>query len=131
AREDGRVGAHQAFRPARPDDRHALGDGRHLLAGALGEEDLERERGERARVIVDAAIALRLAEDRDDVLGAERGRIEEPRRFTDVVGRAHANLERLGIHTWVLLSDGEWARRPAHGCARALRARGRNRYAAA
>ena len=123
AREDGRVRAHQALGPARPDDRHAPGDGRDLLARALGEQDLERERGERARVVVDAAVAFRLPEDGDHVLGAERGRIEESRGFTDVVGSAHADLERLSVHTSILLSDDVRARVP--------RARGRNRRAAA
>src|SRR5262249_22605666 len=100
-----RVRAHQALGPAGPDDRHALGDRRHLLARALGEQDLERERGERAGVVVDAAVALRLAENRNDVLGAERARVEQSGGFADVVWGAHTNLECLGIHRDVLLGD--------------------------
>ena len=99
AREDRRVRAHQALGAAGPDDGDALGDRLDLLPGALGQQQLERERRERAREVVDAPVALGFAEDGHDVLGAERPLVEEARRLAHVIGSPHTNLERLSVHT--------------------------------
>src|SRR5882724_9082571 len=98
SREDRGVRAHQALGPAGPDDGYALGDRGHLLAGALGEKQLKRERRQRARVVVDATVPLGLAENGHDVLGAERALIQKPRPLAHIVGSPHPNLERLRIH---------------------------------
>ena len=60
--------------------------------------NLERERRQRPRVVVDAPVALRLAEDRHDVLRAKRALVQQPRRVADIIRSPHTNLERLSIH---------------------------------
>src|SRR3989449_4487344 len=70
-----------------------------LPARALGNEHLEGQRRQRACEVVDAAVALGLAEDGHHVLCSEGARVEQPSGLADVIRGSHPHLERLDVHT--------------------------------
>jgi hypothetical protein len=96
--EDRRVRADDAVRAARPHDRD-LAD-LLLRAGALLQEHLaEGPVGDDPRVVVDASVALRLADDGDDAVGLHHAVVDELGQLggvADVVQRDLADLDRCG-----------------------------------
>ena len=99
--EDGGVGADHAVGAAGPHDRDALD---LLGVGAAGDQGLtERPVGDDAGVVVDAAVALGLADDREDAVGRDHPVVDQLRQLRgigDGVDRDLADLDggRRGGH---------------------------------